>query len=87
MEGWEEKPTMVQDKITKWEAKDGKSVACLILNLIYNVVLHASLQLIQKNPSITWLTWMNQNMENQIILEKEDISNEDGGSLEHGNLH
>ena len=42
MEGWEKKPTMVQDKITKWEAKDGKSVACIILNLSYNVVLHAS---------------------------------------------
>ena len=42
MEGWEKKPTMVQDKITKWEAKDGKSVACIILNLSYNVVLHVS---------------------------------------------
>ena len=42
MEGWEKNPTMVQDKITKWEAKDGKFVACIILNLIYNVVLHAS---------------------------------------------
>ena len=42
VEGWEKKSTMVQDKITKWEAKDGKFVACIILNLSYNVVLHAS---------------------------------------------
>ena len=42
VEGWDKKPTMVQDKITKWEDKDGKSVACIILNLSYNVVLHVS---------------------------------------------
>ena len=42
VEGQKKKPTMVQDKITKWEAKDGKYVVCIILNLIYNVVLHAS---------------------------------------------
>ena len=45
MEGWEKKPTMVQDKIIKWEAKDGKFVSCISLNLSYNVVLHASFEI------------------------------------------
>ena len=87
MEGWEKKPTMVQDKIIKWEAKDGKFVACIILNLIYNVVLHASFAINWEESFNHLINLMNQNMENQIILEKEDISNEDGGSLEYGNLH